>query len=58
MRVYILMALLFIGAIPVIFVSFDMIKTYTQNAIINRKNEIQRQGNTVVNLITQRCRCH
>lgn len=46
------MALLFIGAIPVIFVSFDMIKTYTQNATVNRKNEIQRQGNTVVNLIT------
>ncbi|MDF2473101.1 MAG: hypothetical protein K0R21_883 [Anaerocolumna sp.] len=46
------MALLFIGTIPIIFVSFDMIRTYTHNATESRMNELQRQGNTIVNLIT------
>lgn len=40
------------GIIPTIFVSLITIYTYTNSALNNRINEIQRQGNSLVNLIT------
>lgn len=51
MRVNLLIILTIIGIIPTIPVTLGMVSTYEKKAVEERKNEMQSQGTTLVNLL-------
>jgi predicted PurR-regulated permease PerM len=51
MRVQSIAIVFLVGIIPIVSVSWSLIQTYNQKAVSQRISELQRQGNSLANLL-------